>query len=182
LKKALLFLLCLSPLFYLLYRLFTGSADDPVKYIYTLTGYSALALLYATTLISLAGRKLRLMRYRRMIGLFVFFYALLHFLNFFVFDMELNLVSALHETLKKPFIYLGMSAFLILLFMAVTSWPSLFAKYVRYHQLIYVALLLATVHFVMAQKALGYQQWMLLAAMAAIGLLKLLQKSRVWRH
>ncbi|UFS61576.1 ferric reductase-like transmembrane domain-containing protein [Sulfurimonas sp. HSL-3221] len=176
-KRTLLFLLCLSPLLFLLYRLFAGGAEDPVKTIYTVTGYSALTLLYAATTISLVKKKIRLLRYRRMVGLFAFFYALLHFSNFVILDMELDPAVAFDETLKRPFIYLGVSAFAILLFMAVTSLPKLFARFYRYHRLIYVALLLVTVHFVMAQKALAYWQWEILAVMAVIGVLKVLQRT-----
>lgn len=175
-KRAALYLLLTAPLLYLFYRLFATGVEDPVKSIYTVTGATALTLLYAVTAISLVRKKINLLRYRRAVGLFAFFYALLHMLNFFVFDMELDLSAALKETLDKPFIYLGMGAFLILLFMAVTSVPRLFAKYHRYHKLLYLAMVLATVHFVMAQKALAYWQWGVLAVMAVIGMLKVLQR------
>jgi methionine sulfoxide reductase heme-binding subunit len=177
LKRAALYLLLSAPLIYLLYRLFVTGVDDPIKYIYTVTGSTALALLYAVVTLSLIRKRINLMRYRRAVGLAAFFYAFLHLLNFVVLDMEMNVAAAVDETLKKPFIYLGMGAFLILLFMAITSVPKLFAKYNRYHRLVYLALLLATIHFVMAQKALAYWQWALLAGMILIGILKLLQKT-----
>jgi len=95
--------------------------------------------------------------------------------------MELDLVSALNETFDKPFIYLGMASFLILLFMAITSHRSLFPRYVKYHKLIYAALLLSTIHFVMAQKVLSIPQWGYLGVMALIGVLKILQRSGIVR-
>ena len=55
--------------------------------------------------------------------------------------------------------------------------PPLFKRYYRYHKVIYLALLLSTVHFVMAQKALAYWQWALLAVMIVIAVLKLLQRT-----
>ena len=178
-KRAALYLALLTPLLYLLYRLFLVGVEDPVKYIYTVTGFTALTLLYIVTSFSLIRKKINLARYRRAVGLFAFFYAFLHFLNFIILDMELDIALALNETLKKPFIYLGMGAFAILIFMAVTSFRTLFAKFYKYHQLIYVGLLLATVHFVMAQKALAYWQWEILAAMAVIAVLKFLQKTKL---
>lgn len=73
-------------------------------------------------------KAVNLIKYRRTIGLFSFFYAFLHMLNFVILDMKLDLSTVLKETLEKPFIYLGMSTFLILLFMAITSLKILFWK------------------------------------------------------
>lgn len=169
----------LAPLAYLLYRIFGTGVTDPIKYIYTLTGATALTLLYITTSISMVRKVRNFVRYRRMIGLFSFFYALLHMLNFLILDMELDLANALAETLDKPFVYLGMSAFLILLFMAITSLRVLFARFFKYHKVIYIAIILATIHFVMAQKALSIEQWGYLGLMGIIGLFKLLQRTGV---
>lgn len=151
------------------------NVTDPIKYIYTLTGYTAIILLFATTTISLIKSKINLMRYRKIIGLSSFFYALLHFINFILLDMELDLIFALEETLDKPFIYLGMIAFLLTLFMAITSTKNLFKKYVKYHKVIYISLVLTTVHFIMAQKALSEIQWVFLGVMCIIGFLKIKQ-------
>ena len=169
-------LFLLGPLLLLLYRLFVTGVEDPIKYIYTVTGSSALALLYATTSLSLLRRAVNLIRYRRMVGLFSFFYAALHLLNFALLDMELDLSSAVAETLEKPFIYLGMSAFAILLFMAVTSQRALFAKFYPYHKAVYAAIVLATAHFVMAQKVLSVVQWWCLALMLLVVVLKIAQR------
>ena len=176
-RRALIALLLLAPLGFLLFRLYIIGEEDPIKYIYTVTGGTALTLLYATTSLSLLRRAANLVRYRRMVGLFAFFYAALHLGNFLVLDMELDLKAAFSETLERPFIYLGMLSFAILLFMAVTSLPPLFAKYVRYHRLIYPALLMTSTHFVMAQKVLSPLQWGVVAVMVFIGVLKLLQRT-----
>lgn len=109
--------------------LFIVGVDDPIKYIYTVTGATAITLLYATTTISLVKKIVNFIKYRRTVGLFSFFYALLHMLNFIILDMELDLEFAIQETLDKPFIYLGMSAFFILLFMAITSLKNYFPSF-----------------------------------------------------
>lgn len=178
-KKPLLAFVLLTPLFYLLYQLFVTGVEEPVKQIYKITGATALTLLYATTTISMIRKKFSLLTYRRMVGLFGFFYALLHMLNFVVLDMELDLAEVLDETLEKPFIYLGMIAFLILLFMAVTSLRALFSKFYKYHKVLYLALILGTIHFVMAQKALEVDQWAYLGVMMIIGGFKVLQRTGV---
>lgn len=167
----------LLPLLFLLYMLFVVEVEDPIKYIYSITGATALTLLYATTSISMLTKIVNLIKYRRTVGLFSFFYAFLHMLNFVILDMELDFASAIDETLEKPFIYLGNIAFLILLFMAVTSLKSLFSKFYKYHKLIYVAILFTSVHFVMAQKALSVDQWIYLLIMLIIVIFKFLQRT-----
>lgn len=180
-KQFQLSFILLLPLLFLLYTLFANGVEDPIKFIYTVTGATALALLYITTTLSLLPKVLNLLRYRRTIGLFSFFYALLHLLNFLILDMEFDLVFALKETFDKPFIYLGMTSFLILFFMALTSYRSFFRQYFKYHKVIYAALLLSTVHFIMAQKVLSLSQWGYLVIMALISVLKVLQRSGIVR-
>lgn len=180
-KKLLLILLLLSPFDYLIYMLFIHQVDDPIKYIYTITGSTALVLLYITTTISMVKKVINLLTYRRIVGLFSFFYAFLHMLNFVILDMELDISEVVNETLEKPFIYLGVIAFLLLLFMAVTSLRVLFSRFYKYHKVIYIALLLASIHFAMAQKALNMTQWGYISIMIIIGIFKLLQRTKLLR-
>ncbi len=157
--RVFIFLLLLLPSFILAYEVFyLQNVTDPIKYIYTVTGAIAIILLFFTTTISLIRKKINLIPYRKMIGLFSFYYAFLHFMNFIILDMELDFTFAFEETLDKPFIYLGMISFLILIFMAITSFGKLFKLYFRYHKVIYIALALTTIHFIMAQKALSTPQ------------------------
>jgi len=111
-----------------------------------------------------------------MIGLYGFFYALVHFLNFLVLDAELDINFLIKETIDKPFIYLGMIAFLILVFMAITSTNRLFRIYQSYHKLIYLSLILITIHFIMAQKSLTIIQFSYIGIIILIGYWKLLQQ------
>ncbi|WP_373069728.1 sulfite oxidase heme-binding subunit YedZ [Sulfurimonas sp.] len=178
-KQFFLVIALLTPLMFLLYKLFVVGVDDPIKYIYTLTGATAITLLYATTTISIVKKIKNLVKYRRTVGLFSFFYALLHLLNFIIFDMELDLGFAISETIDKPFIYLGMIAFLILLFMAVTSLRVLFSKYFKYHKVIYIAIILVTIHFIMAQKTLSPEQMGYLFIMGIIIVFKVLQRTNL---
>ena len=158
-KRLYIYLIMLSPLVLLSTQLLIlENVVDPIKYIYTVTGVSATVILFISILISLFKKQINLMKYRRLIGLFGFFYAFLHLINFVIFDAELDLAFIVEETLDKPFIYLGMTAFFILLFMTFTSSKKLFKKYKSYHQLIYLALILITIHFVMAQKSITILQ------------------------
>ncbi len=152
-KKIILFLVLLLPLFYLLATV--QSANDPIKYIFTCTGLSAIVILMISLAIAPLKKVINLLKYRRMVGLFAFFYAFLHFINFYVLDAELDFAFVIKETLDKPFVYLGMISFVILLFMAITSTKKLFAKFNKYHKAVYLVLILVTIHSSMAQKVLS---------------------------
>jgi sulfoxide reductase heme-binding subunit YedZ len=169
----------MTPLCYLVYRIFFDIPTDPIKYIYTLTGATAITLLFATTTISIVKKLINFMQYKKTVGLMTFFYALLHLTNFFVLDAEMELEFIIEETLDKPFVYFGMISVSILLFMAITSTKSLFKKLNKYHQLIYIVLILTTIHFVMAQKSLSIEQMIYLLIIALIGTLKILQKTKI---
>ena len=176
-KRVLLFVVLLLPLAFALYELFIiENVKDPIKYIYTITGATATVILFATITISLITKQINLIKYRRMIGLYGFFYAFLHFLNFFILDAELDFSFVVKETLDKPFIYLGMIAFFILIFMTITSTKKLFRKYNNYHKLIYIALVLVTIHFIMAQKSLTILQIGYVLIIFGIAYCKLLQQ------
>ena len=175
-KKVLLFIALLLPLAYASLELFIlQNVQDPIKYIYTVTGATATVILFATITISCIKKWVNFFKYRKMMGLFGFFYALLHFLNFFILDAELDFSFVIKETLDKPFIYLGMIALLILTFMAITSTKDLFRKYNKYHKLVYLALALITIHFIMAQKSLTILQLGYIIIIIIIGYCKLLE-------
>ena len=176
-KKVLLFIVLLLPLLFASYELFIlQNVKDPIKYIYTITGASATVILFSSITLSLITKWINFIKYRRMIGLFGFFYAFLHFLNFFILDAELEFSFVVKETLDKPFIYLGMIAFFILIFMSITSTKKLFKKYNKYHKLIYLSLILITIHFIMAQKSLTIIQFIYILLILAISYFKLLQQ------
>lgn len=169
------------PFVYLNVELFVlENVNDPIKYIYTVTGVSAITILFFTTTISLWFKKF--VKYRRMIGLFGFFYAFLHMCNFLILDMELDFIFAFKETIDKPFIYLGMISFVLLLFMAVTSTKTLFRKYNKYHKVLYLVLFLTTIHFIMAQKSLSILQYMYVFGIIMIACFKINQKKKIFSH
>ena len=176
-KRVLLFIVLLIPLAYLSFELFIiQDVKDPIKYIYTVTGATAIVILFITISFTLVKKWVNWLRYRKMFGLFGFFYALLHFLNFFILDAELDFSFVIKESLDKPFIYLGMISLFILIFMAITSTKKLFRKYNKYHKFIYLVLVLVTIHFIMAQKSLSILQLGYVAMILIIAYFKLLQQ------
>ena len=176
-KRFFIYLTAFLPIVYLLIRLFIiDDVNDPIKYIYTITGVSATVILFISIIISLIKEKINLIKYRKEIGLLGFFYAFLHLLNFIVFDASFDFEFILKETVEKPFIYLGMIAFFILLFMAITSTKQLFRKYNKYHKLVYLSLILITIHWIMAQKSLNIMQFIYIGIILIIAYYKFLQQ------
>ena len=149
------FLLCLVPAGLLVRGALTGDLGvNPAETIQLQTGRWALKFL----LISLAITPLRrltgwnvLIQYRRMLGLFAFFYATEHFLAYWSFDLGFSFAAMLGDILKRPFIALGFAAFLLLLPLALTSTKGwirrLGRKWTQLHRLVYAAAILAVIHF-----------------------------------
>ncbi len=177
-KRVFIYLIALLPIGYFLTKLLIfDDIHDPIKYVYTITGVSATIILFFSIIISMIKNKINLMKYRKEIGLLGFFYAFLHLLNFVVFDASFDFQFILKQTIEKPFIYLGMISFFILLFMVITSTKYLFKRYNRYHKLVYISLFLITTHFIMTQKSLNLEQFFYLGAIFVITYYKFLQQT-----
>lgn len=142
-----------------LIRLFVlGYQDDlsanPIEFITRSTGTWTLVFLCLTLSIT-PVRKLtgwsRLLSYRRTLGLFVFFYACLHFSIWFWLDHNLSAFEMWGDVIKRPFITIGFTAFLLLIPLALTSndWAvkKLKRSWSKLHKLIYVIAILAILHY-----------------------------------
>jgi sulfoxide reductase heme-binding subunit YedZ len=153
--RVVLFLAALVPAGLLVRGMLAGSLGvNPAETIQLQTGRWALKLL----LLSLAITPVRrltgwnvIIQFRRMVGLFAFFYATLHFAAYFAFDLNFAIDTMVTDVLKRPFIALGFTAFLLLIPLAVTSTKGwirrLGKKWTQLHRLVYVAAVLATIHF-----------------------------------
>lgn len=132
----------------------TRTPTDPLKFLSDLVGNSALWMLALTLLVtplrSYIG--INLLKYRRLLGLFAFFYALVHALLFVGVDQQFDVFGVQHEVITKPFIAFGMGAFIILLLMALTSTKKLYAKFRSWHKLVYIAVVLIAIHYLMSHK------------------------------
>lgn len=160
-SKPFLFLLCLVPLGFLLLRTINNDLGaNPVEVLTHETGDWALRFL----LITLAITPLRMMagqgwliRYRRMLGLFAFFYALLHFAIYLWIDQAFLWSEIAADIVKRPYITIGFAAFLILLPLALTSTRSMVRRLGKrwpvLHKSVYVAALLGVLHFLWLVKA-----------------------------
>jgi sulfoxide reductase heme-binding subunit YedZ len=159
--KALIHLLAALPLANLYYQAYRDTLGaDPVEVVIHFTGMGALNLLILTLLVSPFARQSNLgllLRCRRMLGLYAFAYALCHILNFFFFEVQLDLQLFVEEVFEGSYITIGMLAFLILSALAVTSMNTLRRRMGAYwqnlHNLIYLSVLLVLIHFYWSVKS-----------------------------
>jgi methionine sulfoxide reductase heme-binding subunit len=193
--KPLIFAAALVPAAALVYRVFTGhTSANPLDDITRQTGWWALTFL----MIALSVTPIRrltgwnaVVRLRRMLGLFSFFYALLHMLTWLVLLNWFDVAEMTKDVVKRPFITVGMATFLILFALALTS--NRFAvrrlgkRWQTLHRLVYAAAVGAVVHFWWLVKAditeprrwavllavlLGFRVWWWWRSGKAIGALR----------
>jgi len=180
LVKSVLWVGCLAPALSLgIAALADGLGANPIEEITHRTGWWALFLLTVTLAITplrrLAGKP-GWVRYRRLLGLFAFFYATLHFLTYLVLDQFFGWSYIIEDIAERPFITFGFAAWLILLVLAVTSttgWIRRLRKnWQRLHRLIYAAALAGGVHFLWKVKADAREPVIFLVAIVALLLLR----------
>lgn len=159
--KPAVFILSLLPFAALIYYGFTSQLTaNPIEFITHYTGDWALYFL----LITLAISPLRLItgsnaysRFRRMLGLFAFFYACLHFTTYFVLDQFFDFQAILEDIVKRPYITVGFTAFVLLLPLAFTSTQKMIMRlgnrWRQLHAMIYPLTGLAILHYYWLVKA-----------------------------
>jgi len=160
--KVVVFINSLIPLVLLLWDLYRQRVGpNPLEFATRTTGMLTLIFLSLTVAIT-PLRKIfglnSLVKYRRMIGLFAFFYGALHLLTYVWFDRLFNFVSMVKDVAQRPFILVGMTAFLLMLPLAITSTNKMVKRlggksWARLHRLVYLAAVAGVVHFWMLVKA-----------------------------
>ena len=154
--KAGVFLASLGPLGYLVWKGFRAELTaNPIEYITHELGDWTLIFLILTLCVTPARRLLRqpaLIRFRRMLGLFAFFYACLHFSVFFVFDHFFDVAAMLDDVAERKYITAGFLGFVLLIPLAVTSTAGWIRRlggrrWQRLHQAIYITAIAGVVHF-----------------------------------
>jgi len=161
--KVLLFLVCLIPLMILAWHgyLFSKNGFDPVltanpiEHITHKTGDWTIRFLLITLCVTPLRKLLnqpKLTRYRRMLGLFAFFYGFLHLMTWMWLDKFFVLPDMVADVFKRPFITVGMTGFALMIPLAITStagWVRRlgFVKWQRLHRLIYFSALAGVIHY-----------------------------------
>jgi methionine sulfoxide reductase heme-binding subunit len=188
--KPLVFLASLIPLGWLVFAIWSDTSigtrymtSDPIQKLNRELGDWALVLIIVTLAVRPAAQVLNtpeIVSYRRMIGLFAFFYALLHLSSYVGFDLQLNLNELVQDVIKRNYITIGMLAFLCLLPLAITSSKGMIKRlgsrrWIKLHMLIYPISILGVFHFFMMVRA-DYSRPMTYALVIA-----LLLGYRVWK-
>ena len=154
--KAAVFVLCLFPLGLLAWRAIQGQLTaNPIEFISHTTGWWTLTFLMITLSVTPIRRLLELpwlLRLRRMLGLYAFFYASLHFLTWLVLDQFFDWDAILKDVVKRPYITVGFTAFVLLIPLAATSTNAMVRRlgakrWQALHRLVYVIATLGVVHF-----------------------------------
>ncbi|MCF6337134.1 MAG: protein-methionine-sulfoxide reductase heme-binding subunit MsrQ [Gammaproteobacteria bacterium] len=159
--KPLVFIACLLPLVFGIWAGFTDQLGaNPIEEITHRTGDWALRLLLITLAITPARRLFGWnwpLRVRRMLGLFTFFYACLHLLTYFVLDQFFDWDEILKDIIKRPYITIGFSAFVLLIPLAITSTNAMMRRlgkrWGQLHQLVYVVAVFGILHYLWLVKA-----------------------------
>ena len=154
--KAVAFVLCLLPLVWLIYAAVSNQLGaNPAEALIRATGdwtLRALCLVLAITPMRVITSTPQLARFRRMLGLFVFFYALLHLLSYSWFDMGFDVAEIVRDIAKRPFILVGSLALLLLTLLAATSFNRAIKalggkRWQALHRTVYAVAGLAILHF-----------------------------------
>ncbi len=161
-NKILLFTNALVPLALLGFDALRGNLGaNPVEFFLRTTGVLTLVFL----LITLSVTPLRkyfgwnnLVKFRRMLGLYAFFYGFLHLITYSIFDKSLSLSAIASDVWQRPFIAVGMLAFFLLIPLAVTSTNGMIKRlggknWARLHKLTYLIAILGVIHFWMIVKS-----------------------------
>ncbi|HBY63078.1 MAG TPA: sulfoxide reductase heme-binding subunit YedZ [Solibacterales bacterium] len=154
--KAAVFALSLAPAAYLVWGAFNdGLGANPLEYVTRETGDWTVRFLLVTLAITPARKLLAqpdLIRFRRMLGLFAFFYGALHFLTYLWFDKFFDWPDMVKDVMKRPFITMGFAGFLLMLPLAVTSTKGWIRRlggkrWQLLHRLGYFATLAGVIHY-----------------------------------
>jgi sulfoxide reductase heme-binding subunit YedZ len=160
--KLVLFVNGLVPLALMLWDLWRKQVGaNPLEFVTRTTGMLTLVFLVITLAVSPLRRILALnwlVKFRRMLGVFAFFYGLLHLLTYVAFDRFFRVTSIPADVVQRPFIAFGMFAFFLMLPLAITSTDDMVKRlggkrWVKLHRVVYLAAILGVAHFYMLVKS-----------------------------
>lgn len=161
-NKILIFINALVPLGFLAWDAFWQKLGaNPVEFFLRTTGVLTLLFLLITLTITPLRKMFGwngLIKFRRMLGLFAFFYGFLHLVTYSIFDKSLNISAIAADVWQRPFIAVGMLAFFLLIPLAITSTNGMIKRlggknWSRLHKLTYVIAVLGVIHFWMIVKS-----------------------------
>lgn len=186
LAKPVVFVLCLLPFAWLVYGIFTDNLGaNPAEYLIRATGdwtLRFLCIVLAVTPLRVITSTPALARFRRMLGLFVYFYVVLHVVSYSWFDKGFDVESIIKDIIKRPFILVGFLGFLLLTPLAATSFNRAIKwmgakRWQMLHKAVYVIAGLGILHFFWMRAGKNNFDEVFIYA----GILAVLLGWRVWR-
>tara|TARA_B100001287_G_scaffold163411_1_gene137317 strand:- start:164 stop:739 length:576 start_codon:yes stop_codon:yes gene_type:complete len=159
------FLLSLIPFLIIIYKIFFNQlGPEPVKEITHHTGEWTLIFIIITLAMSPLKKITKLniwISFRRMLGLFVFFYATIHLMTYIVVDYRFDWQQIYDDVLKKKYVFIGFSAWLLLIPLAATSSQKmtklLKQNWKKLHRLIYVIAIFGALHYIWLSKTIFFK-------------------------
>ena len=164
-SKIIVFFLSLWPIYLITYQIvFNQLGPEPVDRIINHFGEWTLIFIFLTlsmTPLRKITKSLEWIKFRRMLGLFAFFYASIHMLSYVGLDYRFDFEPLINDVLKKKFIFIGFSAWLLLIPLAVTSSQKMVRllkqNWKKIHKLIYVIAIFGVLHFIWLSKTIFFK-------------------------
>ena len=163
--KPAVFLLSLWPIYIIIYQIFYNQlGPEPVDRIINHFGEWTLIFILLTlsmTPLKKITKSLEWIKFRRMLGLFAFFYASIHMLSYVGLDYRFDFDPLLNDVLKKKFVFIGFSAWLLLIPLAITSSDKMVRilkhNWKKLHKLIYIISIFGVLHFIWLSKTIFFK-------------------------
>ena len=160
-----IFILSLIPFLVIISKIyFNQLGPEPVKEITHHTGEWTLIFICLTLAMSPLKRFTNLViwiKFRRMLGLFIFFYATIHLITYVVIDYRLDWQQIFNDVLKKKYIFIGFSAWLLLIPLAITSSQKMIKilgrNWKNLHRLVYVIAIFGSLHYIWLSKTIFFK-------------------------
>ena len=164
-SKPAVFLLSLWPICIITYQIFYNElGPEPVDKIINHFGEWTLIFIILTlsmTPLKKITNSLKWIKFRRMLGLFAFFYASIHMLSYVGLDYRFDFEPLINDVLKKKFVFIGFSAWLFLVLLAITSSDKMVRllkhNWKKLHRLIYVIAIFGSLHFIWLSKTIFFK-------------------------
>jgi len=184
--KSGVFILSAIPFLFILYKIyFNKLGPEPVKEITHFTGEWTLIFICLTLSMTPLKRLTNLtmwVSFRRMLGLFVFFYASLHLLTYIGIDYRFNWQPILDDVFKKKYIFIGFAAWVLLIPLAITSSQKMIKllknNWKRLHRLIYIIAIFGSLHYIWLSKTIFFKPLVYLVIILVLLALRIKIKKR----
>ena len=184
--KSFVFIICLWPLGIIILDIYYNNLGaEPVKKIMNHFGEWTLIFICLTLTMSPLKRITNLgfwIKFRRMLGLFVFFYATIHLLTYVGLDYRFDWEPIINDVLKKKYIFIGFSAWLLLIPLAITSSQKMIKllknNWKRLHRLIYIIAIFGSLHYIWLSKTIFFKPLVYLVIILVLLALRIKIKKR----